>query len=65
MTTPQERAEHLNVVPYKCYHCEGLLGMHNNIELFVGAAIFPKSVTIRCGYCKRHTFWKPENEKIK
>jgi hypothetical protein len=62
MTTPRNRAEFLELKPYKCYMCEGLIGMCTRTKLYIGAAIFVRSVTIECGYCCRHTFWKPESE---
>jgi hypothetical protein len=62
MTDPQTRADFLSLEPYKCYICEGLIGMRTNMKLYIGAAIFDKSVTITCGYCGRHTFFKPYTE---
>jgi hypothetical protein len=64
MTTPKERAEFLELHPYKCYMCEGLIGMCTSTKLYIGAAIFDKSVTITCGYCGRRTFFKPATEVV-
>ena len=62
MTTLKDRVEHLSLEPYKCYHCAGLLGMSSPNNLYIGAAIFPKSLTILCGYCGRYTYWKPDDK---
>lgn len=64
MTTVKDRSNYLELKPYKCYICEGLIGMSSNNKLYIGAAIFVKSVTIECGYCGRHTFWKPLSESL-
>ncbi len=63
MITPQQRAEFLALQPYKCYMCEGLIGMRTDEKLYIGAAIFELSVTITCGYCSRHTHFRPISEK--
>lgn len=63
MTTPKERAENLELRPYKCYMCEGLIGLRTNKKLFIGAAVFEKPVTITCGYCGRYTPFRVEEEK--
>jgi hypothetical protein len=64
MTTPRNRAEFLELHPYKCYMCEGLIGMCTRNKLYIGAAVFTRSVTIECGYCGRNTFFKPEKEVL-
>jgi hypothetical protein len=64
MTTPKDRADFLELNPYKCYMCEGLIGMCTSKKLYIGAAIFDKSVTITCGYCGRLTFFKPNKEMM-
>lgn len=64
MVTPKNRADFLELHPYKCYMCEGLIGMSTPTKLYVGAAIFTRSVTIECGYCGRNTFWKPTKESL-
>ena len=62
MVTPQERAENLALYPYKCLFCEGLIGMQSNEHLFIGAAIFDLTTTFTCGYCKRRTRWRGQEE---
>lgn len=64
MTTPRNRADFLELNPYKCYMCEGLIGMCSPTKLYIGAAIFNRSITIECGYCGRNTFWKPRAESF-
>lgn len=64
MITAKQTSEEMNLIPYKCHHCKGVLGLTTNAKLFIGAARFIKHVTFQCGYCEKTTFWKPDNEKI-
>lgn len=64
MVTPRQVSENLELRPYKCYMCQGVIGLCTSSKLYVGAVIFIRSVTMECGYCGRHTFFKPEKEII-
>lgn len=57
-------SEKIELKPYFCYHCSGLIGMSSRNKLFVATARFIRSVTIECGYCGKHTFWRPSNESV-
>lgn len=64
MNNAEKHVEYLTLKPYKCYLCEGLIGMSSDNKLYIGAAIFVRSVTMECGYCGRHTYWRPSNESV-
>jgi hypothetical protein len=65
MVSPATRADYAVLTPYKCYICEGLLGMTASNRLYIGAAIFERPITITCGYCEKRTYWKPSNDDKK
>ena len=56
--------EKLEQRPYRCYHCGEVLGIRTQKALIIGAARFLRSVTLQCGFCRRTTFFKPDNEQI-
>ncbi len=59
---PKERSDRISIRVYACYHCEGIIGNTTDNVLFVGSARFIKSVTMRCGYCDKLTYWRPTVE---
>lgn len=62
MVNLKEHSERINLRPYACYHCNGIIGLTTNNILFVGAVKFKRSVTMECGYCEKTTYWKPSDE---
>ena len=62
MNNAEKHVEYLQLRPYKCYLWEGLIGLTSDKKLYIGAAIFIRSVTLECGYCGRNTYWKPTDE---
>lgn len=57
--------EKLQQRPYNCYHCSRNLGTRTDTVLIIGAVRFTRSVTMICEYCKRMTFFKPDESYIK
>lgn len=64
MNEVKEISERLQLRPYTCYHCHGIIGLTTDNVLTVGAVRFKRSITMECGYCEKQTFWKPSNEII-
>lgn len=56
--------EQLNLNPYKCRHCGGIIGLSNDHRLFIGPVIFIKSVTMECGYCDKYNIWRPSTDDM-
>lgn len=52
----------LNLNPYKCRYCAGVIGLSNEVRLYVGPVIFLRAVTMECGYCQKYNIWRPATE---
>jgi len=64
MTNIKDRAEYLNMRPFKCPHCEGIHGTTTDNILFIGAARYRKVNTFECGYCEKMVRWRPKNDSF-